>query len=95
MQLAAPQVSAPPQPPQRERRKSRSPRAKQMPCLLQPIDLEIGLQQGELDQVVLRSAAANALAFPGQWGKHLDRRGEIPALYAVKRDIPGKYEPDG
>ncbi len=74
MQRAAPQVSAPPQPPQRERRKrqvARSPRAKQVPCLLQPIDLEIGLQQGELDHVVLRAATAYALAFLGQRCKHL------------------------
>ena len=51
-----------------------------LPCVLQPVGLEIGLQQRELDQVVLRAAASNALAFRGKRGKHLDRRGKIPAF---------------
>src|SRR5580700_1739784 len=59
---------------------TRSPRAEQMPSFLQPAGVEIGLQQRELDQVVLRAAAANAFAFPGERGKCLDRSGKIPAL---------------
>src|SRR2546430_4023723 len=51
---------------------TRSPRAEQMPCFLQPAGVEIGLQQGELDQVVLRAAAANAFVFPVERGKRLD-----------------------
>ena len=44
------------------------------------VHVEIGLQQRELDEVVLRAAASNALAFRGERGKHLDRRGKIPAF---------------
>jgi hypothetical protein len=41
---------------------ARPPRAEQPLRLLHPAGFEIGLQQGELDQVVLRAAAANAFA---------------------------------
>ena len=57
-----------------------SPRAEQTPSLLQPVGLEIGLQQSELDQVVLRAAAANAFAFTGERGEGIDRRRKIPAF---------------
>ena len=51
-----------------------------MPRLLQPVGIEIGLQQRELDQVVLRAAAADAFVFAGERGEHLDRGGKIPAF---------------
>ena len=59
---------------------TRAPRAEQTPSFLKPIGRGIGPQQAELDQVVLRAAAANALVFGGERGKRLDRRAKIPAL---------------
>jgi hypothetical protein len=44
------------------------------------VGLKAGLQQSELDQVVLRAAAANALVFGSERGEHLDRSEKIPAL---------------
>jgi hypothetical protein len=44
---------------------TRSPRAEKAPRLLQPVGVEIGLQQRELDQIVLRAAAAYSFVFPG------------------------------
>src|SRR5437879_536835 len=55
-------------------------RAEQTPRFLRPIGLDIGLQQGELDQIVLRTAAANALVFPSERRERLDRAGKISAL---------------
>src|SRR5258708_2110972 len=51
-----------------------------MPRLAQPIDTEVGPQQSELDQVVLRAATANAFVFPRERRKRLDRTGKIPAF---------------
>ena len=45
-------------------RSTGAPLVEQPPCLVQPVDAEIGLQQRELDQVVLRAAAADETAFP-------------------------------
>jgi hypothetical protein len=45
-----------------------------------PLSAEIGPQQRELDQVVLRAAAANAFVFPCERREHLDRRRKIPVL---------------
>ena len=59
---------------------TRPSRAEQMPRFLQSIGAEIGPQQSELDQVVLRAATANALVFPYQWRKHLYRAGKISAF---------------
>jgi len=53
-------------------------------CAQQPFSLfqttgaETGLQQGELDQIVLRTAAADALVLTGKGRQRLYRRGEIP-----------------
>jgi len=59
---------------------TRPPRTEQAPRLFGPAGLNEGFQQCELDQVVLRSAAANELVFGGEWGKNFDRREKIPAL---------------
>src|SRR6266851_135107 len=63
---------------------TRSPPAEKVPRLLQPARVEIGLQQGELDQVVLRAAATNAFVFPGERRKRLDRRGKIAAFECLE-----------
>jgi hypothetical protein len=41
---------------------------------------KVRLQQREFDRIMLRAAAANALVFGGERGKHLDRRRKIAAL---------------
>ena len=56
------------------------PHAKQTPRLLQPIGVDIGLQQRELDQVVLRATTANAFVLPLERRKRLDRARKIPAF---------------
>src|SRR5258708_24950134 len=56
------------------------PRAEQMSRFVLPIGAEVGPQQGELDQVVLRAAAANPFVFPGERRKRLDRAGKVPAF---------------
>jgi hypothetical protein len=63
---------------------TRPPHAKQIPRFAQPIGAEVGSQQSELDQVVLRAAAANAFVLPGKGAKRLDRRGKIPAFVRRK-----------
>jgi hypothetical protein len=52
----------------------------QTPCFFQPIGTEIGPQQRELDQVVLRAATANAFVFSCERGERLDRRRKIPVF---------------
>ena len=42
--------------------------------------LDVGLQQGKLDQIVLCTAAANALVFAGEWRQCFNRAGKIPAF---------------
>jgi hypothetical protein len=59
---------------------TRPPRTEQAPRLFGPVGLKEGFQQCEFDQVVLRAAAANALVFGGERGKHFYRREKIPAL---------------
>ena len=59
---------------------TRSPSAEQALRLFGSVGLKVGLQQRELDQVVLRAAAANALVFGSERGERLDRREKIPAL---------------
>ena len=59
---------------------SRPPRTEQPARLLWPIGVEIGLQQRELDQVVLRAAAANAFASPRERCQRLDRDGKVSAF---------------
>ena len=59
---------------------TRPPHAKQTPRFLQPIGVDIGLQQCELDQIVLRAATANAFVFPRERRKRLDRAGKILAF---------------
>src|SRR5215467_9528825 len=55
-------------------------------CAQQPLGLfqttgaEIGFQQGELNQIVLRTTAADALVLTGKGRQRLYRRGEIPPL---------------
>jgi hypothetical protein len=56
------------------------PLAEQSPRFLQPIGVDIGLQQGKLDQIVLCAAPANALVFAGEWRQCFNRAGRIPAL---------------
>src|SRR5258708_28240167 len=58
---------------------TRSPSAEQALRLFSSVGLKVGLQQRELDQVVLRAAAANALVFGSERRKHLDPREKIPA----------------
>ena len=50
---------------------------KQALRFLQPIGLDVGSQQGELDQVVLCAAAANAFVLACQRRKRLDRAEKI------------------
>jgi len=59
---------------------TRSPSAEQALRLFGSVGLKVGLQQRELDQVVLRAAAANALVFGSERGEHPGRREKIPAL---------------
>ena len=54
---------------------ARPSRTEQALCLLQPVGFDIGFQQRELDEVVLRAAAANAFAFSGEWRERVDCRG--------------------
>src|SRR5437016_6170589 len=56
------------------------PHAEQMARFTRPIGAEIGPQQGELDQVMLRTAAANTFVLPGERRKRLDRSGKIAAF---------------
>ena len=51
-----------------------------MPRFAQAIGGEISTQQGELDQVVLRAAAANALVLSRWRRKRLDRSRKILAF---------------
>jgi hypothetical protein len=60
-----PPVNAPPQCHDWNAGSIRPSHAEQMPRFLQPIGIDIGLQQCELDQIVLRTATANAFVFPG------------------------------
>jgi len=53
---------------------ARPPRAEQTLRFLQPIDVDIGVQQCELDQIVLRAATANAFVLRCERGERLDRR---------------------
>src|SRR6516225_9273036 len=48
--------------------------------LLQTPGAEIGPEQGELDQIVLRAAAADTLVLTGKGSERLYCRGEIPPL---------------
>jgi hypothetical protein len=45
---------------------ARPPKIKQALRFLQPIGLDVGPQQGELDQIVLGAAAANAFVLPDE-----------------------------
>ena len=56
----------------------------QTPCFFEPIGVDIGLQQCELDQIVLRSATANAFIFPCERGERLDRAEKSPCSNAAK-----------
>jgi len=60
--------------------RTRPPHAEQTPRFLQPIGVDIGLQQCELDQIVLRAATANAFVFPRERRRRLDRAGKIPVF---------------
>src|SRR5690348_10010801 len=57
-----------------------SPRGEQALGFLRPAGVEIGLQQSELDQVVLGAAAADAFVLPGERGEGVDRSGKIAAF---------------
>src|SRR5215472_8235661 len=59
---------------------ARAPNIKQTLRFLQPIGLDVGSQQGELDQVVLCAAAANAFVLARQRRQRLDRAREILPL---------------
>jgi hypothetical protein len=59
---------------------TRPSHSEQTPRFLQPIGVEISLQQGELDRIVLRATAANAFVLTRERRKHLDRAGKIPAF---------------
>ena len=59
---------------------ARPPNIKQALRFLQPIGLDVGSQQGELDQVVLCAAAANAFVLARQRRQRFDRAGKIPPL---------------
>src|SRR5262245_59516850 len=61
-------------------RSTRPSHAEETPCVLQPICTEVGPQQSELDQIVLRATAANALVFSGERRKRPDRSVKIPEL---------------
>ena len=60
--------------------RTRSPNAEQALRFFGSAGLKVRLQQREFDQVMLRAAAANALVFGGERGKHFYRREKIPAL---------------
>jgi hypothetical protein len=62
----------------------RPPNIKQALCFLQPIGLDVGSQQGELDQVVLCAAAANAFVLTRQRRQRRDRAGKILSLERPK-----------
>src|SRR5215470_1721532 len=68
-------------------RSTRPSHAEETPCVLQPIGTEVGPQQSELDQIVLRATAANALVFPRERRKRPDCTGKIPEL---KRGKPAR-----
>ena len=51
-----------------------------MPGFLQPIGLEIGLQQRELDQIVLSAAPADPFILSHESRKGVDRAGKITPL---------------
>ena len=53
------------------------PRAEQSPRCLQPTGVDIGFQQGKLNQIVLCAAAANTLVLTGEGSERLYCRGEI------------------
>jgi hypothetical protein len=57
---------------------ARPPNFEQALCFLQPIGLDVGSQQGELDQVVLCAATANAFVLVRQWRQRFDRAGKSP-----------------
>src|SRR5260370_40891769 len=59
---------------------TRPPQVEQTPRFLWPIGVDTGLQQCELDQIVLGAATADAFVFPRDRRKRLDRAGKIPAL---------------
>src|SRR3954452_10408975 len=59
---------------------TRPPDAEQMPRFVQPIGVDIGPQQCEFDQIVLRAATADALVFPRERRKRLDCVGKLPAF---------------
>ena len=63
---------------------ARSSRAQQLPRLLQPAGIEAGLQQCELDQIVLRAAATNAFVLSGERRQHRDCFGKVGALERSK-----------
>jgi hypothetical protein len=52
----------------------------QAPRFLQPIGAEIGPQQRELDQIVLRAATPDAFVFSCERAERLDRRRKIPVF---------------
>src|ERR1041384_6341975 len=59
---------------------ARPPSTEQALRIVQPIGLDIGPHQCELDQVMLRSAAADAFVLPRQRRQRVDCGGEIAAL---------------
>src|ERR1700730_12180248 len=63
---------------------TRPPHSEETPRFLRPIGVDTGLQQCELNQIVLRAATANAFVFPYERRKRIDRAGKIPALERVK-----------
>ena len=63
------------------------PRGEQSPCVLQPTGLDIRFQQGELDQIVLCAAAANAFVVSGERRERLDREEQV-RLQSDGRDGP-------
>jgi hypothetical protein len=56
------------------------PDAEQSPRFLQPIGPDIGLQQREFDQIVLRAATANPFVLPRQRRQRFERAGKIAAF---------------
>ena len=56
---------------------TRPPGSEQTARFLQAIGINAGTQQGEVDQVVLRAAAADALVIPGERRKRRDRARKI------------------
>ena len=61
----------------RNARGTRPARTEQTARFLQAIGVDVGPQQGELDQIVLRTATADAFVIPGERRKRLDRAGKI------------------